>query len=131
MPKTKIVWVYDTDHLEHPFIPLAADSLFDCGYHVTVIDNTSRSEKKRYNHLSYNRSILFQKLLRQYKTHFNWIKKITGANESERFRKLEIFVYNKIFLLFWLGVETPDIGIGSYCYHPPKHDLFWVACCKN
>lgn len=44
------VWLYSDDHLRHPFICIAAESLMNHGYILTVIDKASE-KTKRYDHV--------------------------------------------------------------------------------
>lgn len=46
------VWLYDGDHLRHPFIRLAAETLVDAGFSVTVIDWATERDSLRYEHLA-------------------------------------------------------------------------------
>lgn len=52
-----IVWLYDDDHLNHPFIRLAADSLTDAGYSVYVLDRAINTGDTRYQHIALGRKI--------------------------------------------------------------------------
>lgn len=46
----RVVWLFDGNHLFHPFIRQGADSLVDAGLAVTVIDYAWSTEPTRYLH---------------------------------------------------------------------------------
>jgi len=48
----RVVWLYDEDHLNHPFIRLAAESLVDAGYSVSVLDRAVKPGVTRYRHIA-------------------------------------------------------------------------------
>lgn len=48
--KKVVVWLYSDDHLRHPFICIAAESLLKHGYSLTVIDKAS-GKTGRYDHI--------------------------------------------------------------------------------
>ncbi|MCC7202792.1 MAG: glycosyltransferase [Nitrospirae bacterium] len=48
--KKVVVWLYSDDHLRHPFICIAAESLMNHGYSLTVIDKASE-KAKQYDHI--------------------------------------------------------------------------------
>jgi glycosyltransferase involved in cell wall biosynthesis len=49
---SRVVWLYYGDHLSHPFIRLAADSLHAAGVSVTVVDRAPASGPTAYKHLN-------------------------------------------------------------------------------
>jgi glycosyltransferase involved in cell wall biosynthesis len=46
----KILWLYEGDHVNHPFIRLAANSLAEAGNEVLVIDNATQVLTAKYTH---------------------------------------------------------------------------------
>jgi glycosyltransferase involved in cell wall biosynthesis len=48
----RLLWLYARDHTKHPFIRLAADTLAEAGYEVTVLDMAPQRIKTKYRHLS-------------------------------------------------------------------------------
>lgn len=46
----QIVWLCDQDHLLHPFIPLAAETLQESGYELTVMDRSQSRGQTKYRH---------------------------------------------------------------------------------
>lgn len=48
----RICWVYDGNHVRHPFLPLAAETLAKTGQRVTVLDRAPDSGRASYKHLS-------------------------------------------------------------------------------
>jgi len=50
--RKRVVWLYDGDHLNHPFIRQAAESLVDVGYSVTILDRAITSGRTRYRHIA-------------------------------------------------------------------------------
>ena len=48
----RVVWLYFADHLQHPFITLAAETLQAAGFAVTVVDRSAGKETTAYEHVS-------------------------------------------------------------------------------
>jgi glycosyltransferase involved in cell wall biosynthesis len=57
--KKHIVWMYDLDHRQHPFIRLAADTLTAAGHRVTVWDQATSVRNARYHHLALKRDFSY------------------------------------------------------------------------
>jgi glycosyltransferase involved in cell wall biosynthesis len=47
----RVVWLYARDHTKHPFISLAAKSLVEAGYVVSVLDFAARPGNTSYQHI--------------------------------------------------------------------------------
>ena len=48
----RLVWLYDKNHLRHPFLPIAVETLVDAGYSVTVVDRANKAGDTRYRHVA-------------------------------------------------------------------------------
>jgi glycosyltransferase involved in cell wall biosynthesis len=70
----RLLWLYARDHTKHPFIRLAADTLAEAGFKVTVLDMAPRRIKTKYRHLSL--FLPWHRVLGQSKHGYSWFESL-------------------------------------------------------